>query len=454
MFFGDIHVSTTNSCSQPCQDIDSRTGEILNPGETRCMDISSFLSNLFQKAESKGEYIDFYLEIPFLAKNRPIPSRNFLANRVPEVGYIPKLFAIFYDCFTKNYCNFKYVRFHYVDVRNQYQRSDIHDLVMRMHAIIKADPRKLVPMRAMPGYSPLIEEVITSAEPETATTTWKFATFENYLTERYEKYPTAFVSERQGFVRTGRHPYFEITDLLIRATYSSDKGAEPRNFQLFHLMLTSNDYAADARRLFADVLRQLDTPSALEVDQILVNVNLLVNRHGANMHRIRAQLFELELEGKEKEAANIVDFISKLYRANSTNGTILAGWQEVMNFYVIFISTATTEEVNKQFAQLTVALNKFPRERIVPGAATVTLDMDAYTLARMERTYPAAKKGHVPSKLVVVYAGNHHIDTYLAYYSQVEGIQFTGDNPNNLVPYSLIPDPIRCLTIDASVFTL
>lgn len=145
-FFGDAHFSMTGTC-KPCQDISVPSLQVVNPpnGEN-CYDISLLLAEVFTKASEERKWIDFYIEIPFLTtKNNFKPSSSDVADGIDRFGYIYKLYYIFYNCLNKAGCKYDTTRFHYVDVRLEYQKSDLGKLTEDIKQIIAMSGQKLPP---------------------------------------------------------------------------------------------------------------------------------------------------------------------------------------------------------------------------------------------------------------------------------------------------------------------
>ena len=79
----------------------------------------------------------------------------------------------------------------------------------------------------------------------------------------------------------------------------------------------------------------------------------------------------------------------------------------------------------------------------------VSLLMDAYTLARMFRTYPG--KNHIDSSKSIVYAGDAHISTYVDFLETQMGARFNKYNPNKdkLKNYEALS---RCIDVNLDDF--
>ena len=122
-------------------------------------------------------------------------------------------------------CKYDTTRFHYVDVRLEYQKADLKGLTEDIKQIIAMSGQKLPPV-----YS-------TS-----------FIVYESYVsTIRVRESMQEFAKMVMRKERK-RNSYIEETDKLMRELYFSGGQTmagkiDPKNFKLFKLYLTSDNFA-------------------------------------------------------------------------------------------------------------------------------------------------------------------------------------------------------------------
>ena len=430
-FFGDAHFSMMGTC-KPCKDIKIPSLQMNIPENSAdCDDISVLLSEVFSKASVEKKWIDFYIEIPFLSTNKFRPSDRDVASGIDSFGYLYKLYYIFYNCLNKTNCKYDTTRFHYVDIRLEYRQSDLKGLTEEMKQIIAMTGQKLPP-----SYGST------------------FIIYESYIsTIRVENCVDKFAEMVMNNDRK-RNSYIEETDKLMRDLYFSGGQTmtgkiEPKNFRLFKLYLTSDNFLKDATDLI-DLSSVRDGKELLELRDQLAPPTMMVNRKGKNMHRIRSQLLSLEEEGKGELVNNIVNFIVEQYIKNVNNSSIIDLWRSLMIAYDGYINAKyrAIDDVHFLIDKLSQEFRKLMQITSVTISG-VSLLMDAYTLARIFRSYPG--KDHVDSVKSIVYAGDAHISTYVKFFESVLGVDFKKYNPNNknLKNYESLS---RCLSVDMSDF--
>ncbi len=418
-FFGDAHFSMTGTC-KPCKDIKIPSLQMtIPPNAENCDEISVLLSEIFTKASLEKKWIDFYIEIPFLSTNKFRPSDRDVASGIDSFGYLYKLYYIFYNCLNKTNCKYDTTRFHYVDIRLEYRQSDLKGLTEEMKQIIAMTGQKLPPTYGS-----------------------TFIIYESYIsTIRVENCVDKFAEMVMKNDRT-RNSYIEETDKLMRDLYFSGGQTmtgkiEPKNFRLFKLYLTSDNFLKDVTDLI-DLSSVKDGKELLELSQ------------GKNMHRIRSQLLSLEEEGKGELANNILNFIVDQYIKNVNNSSIIDLWRSLMIAYDGYINAKyrAIDDVHFLIDKLSQEFRKLMQITSVTISG-VSLLMDTYTLARIFRTYPG--KNHIDSLKSIVYAGDAHISTYVNFFETVIGVGFQKYNPNkdNLKNYESLS---RCLSVDISDF--
>ena len=429
-FYGDSHFSMSGTC-KPCKDIQIPSLKPnIPPNSENCDDISVLLSNVFTQASAEKKWIDFYIEIPFLPKNKFRPTDKDVQEGVDDLGYLYKLYYIFYNCLNKTDCKYDTTRFHYVDVRLEYRQNDLEGLTEEMKQIIDMSGQK-----APPSY------------------TTYFNVYESYLSmERVEK----CMNELTRMVmrqNRDRNSYIENTDKLMKDLYFSGGQTmsgkiEPKNYRLFKLYLTSDNFLQDATDLM-DLSSLTNAQELLSARDHLVPPTMLVNRKGKTMHRIRSQLLSLEEEGQAELAETIVNFMLKQYLEKVNNSTIIDLWRSLMITYDGYINAKY--RTMKDVYMLMDKLNKEFQKLMQIISVTIngwSLLMDAYTLSRMFRSYPG--KNHVDSVKSIVYAGDAHISTYVNFFETVFNSSFHKYDPNKNL--NVLKSLTRCLDVDMSHF--
>lgn len=433
-----------NTCSQPCNDFDLMP--LTRKQGANCYDITALLDQIFKRAEQSGEIVDFYLEIPFLPKNIPYPSQEYIQRMIKSLGYIYKLFYVFWPCFIKKNCDYKTTRFHYVDVRLQYQ-SDMSGQVVSGEDLISM----------MAGQNE-----------------WRTipATFEMYLLLTRIRGSIRSLGQMLGNNQNQRDEYIETTDLLMKDLFLSGGQTltgfvEPKNVKLFRLYLESDNFIEDVNKLFANALSQIPVRDRVDVKQALYQPSLLIyNRDGKPvMHRVRAQLWELEKEGQGQgqRAKSIHDFVLNEYITNSSNiNDFLNIWESLMRIYNII--TGRSKEMFRTMQDVVNYINNFrlQYEHLMEKSSMIitsnSLLMDAYTLFRLFRKF-----GEANSTRAIVYAGNAHIETYVKFFERILGAKFAKYEPNKEIFELAMSDRVnietavtkttRCIPIDINSFS-
>ena len=447
-FFGDAHYSMTGTCDKPCNDVDitapnfrGSLNEMIN-SNVPCWDIAVLLSNMFNDAAAKGKWIDFYIEIPFI---KLIAPEFHVRSNVEQAGYLYKLYYVFYNCFAKIKCNYSTTRFHYVDVRQQYKSVDLASLTDELKHLLEA-----------------------MSEPQYNVGT--FASYEMYIVfERIQKsirrLSEIILKSRMEGNKIERSAYIEETDKLVRDLYFSGGQTmtgkiEPKNVRLLKLYLLSDNFDRDVKNLMNESI--LVSTEPIKLLESLIPVSLIVNRRGKNMHRIRAQLEALENEGQGDLTNRIVPFILETYNREVNVNKIIDLWRSITLTYEGLLDSKF-----KKFDDVSTLMNKFAIEYkkaskfMSMSVSGASLLMDAYTLARMFRSYPNEnKRTHINSSKNIVYAGDAHIQTYVNFFETVLGTSFIKYEPNkeflkrfhsddpNINP----KDIIRCLNVNLSDF--
>jgi len=398
-FFGDIHWSRTNECILPCKSINS-DGKYGNfPGSKSCWDMARLLADIFDRAEAKGEYVDFYLEIPFIRKNKYRPTKEQVKKSSKHVGNLYNLYHIFYDCFNKNNCKWKNVRFHYIETRAQF--TDV------------------------PGGSPDIYALV----------------FEKYVINRINNVILMLKGKKKL-----DDTYIKNTNILVKYVYNNP---EPLNVLLFKLYLISDNYTEDVRNATEDMMNLLYTDDENmdknNISNILYNDDLIVNRRGKNMHRTRAQLEALEQEGQGELAHKIISYVWDSYIKHTDNESVGIMWNTIMNGYEIRI------ENPQSFKNLISEITKL-NSRALKRNEVIYLVMDIYVLARMFRSFPDTN--HIDSKTKIIYSGVDHSQTYVNFFRDVLDTEFNAYGEYNLYPTYLgyLFSTNRCIGVNINDF--
>lgn len=443
MLFGDLHNSLGNNCGV-CQDISINNLSPINIDNNSCTDISFLLTEIFEKARLNKEYVDFYLEIPFIPRGTKGPSKTFLQQAVKRLGYMYKLYYIFNDCFNKTNCQYDNVRFHYVDVRLKYKIIDMKSMLDILKSNIGDVP-------------PEIMEKIPKNVPETYET--DVITFEKYLTIMRIPKVIDILTNMIRFDDRSPQKYIENTDKLMKATYYSQQTLvglkEPGNSQLFDIYLTSDNFPEAVKQLYQNSLDNIEeSKDLLEIYDHLLVPSLIVNRKGKSMHKIRAQLEALEMENKQELADKIVNYLKSEFRSRVVNKDIIQIWDKIIKLY-----RDLTQSKFRSLGDIEIFKNQIIRDYQIFDELTVlsvdsnSLLMDAYLLARMFRSFPGSN--HIDSKTKIIYAGDAHISNYVKFLETL-GNDFYKFNPNQKYIDDISIDNIkrikRCVAVNKDLF--
>ena len=113
-FIGDRHFGFENSCNyKDCLYMNKKYQTVGT--DIKCLETSKLLDILFKIAKMNNEYVDVYLEYPYVNKRipeHPSPYVNLSAD------FMSKTLNFLFECMKKKpECEYKNVRFNYVDVR-------------------------------------------------------------------------------------------------------------------------------------------------------------------------------------------------------------------------------------------------------------------------------------------------------------------------------------------------
>lgn len=409
-FFSDAHHSTSGTCPAPCDP------------EANCFDITTLLIDIFQRAAKKNQWVDFYLEVPYIARTRYHPTREQLAKFSQDIIY--KIYVEFWDCFIKQGCIYNTTRFHYVDIRQTFRTTD----------------------QKISGDITIYEHYIESRVQDSIR-----KLLEMYITQ----------SPQQD-------DFIENTDLLITDLYKSGgqtmtSAVEPKNKRMFRMYLESDNYYNDVGDLFENALVNIKggEPARIEIRRYMLPGELIVERDGKFMHKIRAQLYELSKESPDQAllAEKIKNFCLSQYNKINSNVQLVIIWNGVMKIYRQMIGKQS--EKFRTLGGLKVSIDDLSdqvKKHSLLSTMIVSsnsLIMDAYTLARMFREFPRSSH-HVNSTRAIIYAGHKHIKNYIAFFYKTFGSEIIEYNPNkrllenfNLKNYNQLS---RCISINIDDF--
>lgn len=352
-FFGDRHGSIRHVCPEPCSNFNN------------CYDITQLISDMSRYDDS---IIDFYIEHPFLGKSMKIkPSNEYFSEDELNVGYLHKIASTFWPCIQKEIsCIYPNIRFHYIDIRYTFELNDY------------------------------------SWQP-------KIMTMDNYIiTERLGN-----CYKRLLYIgnKNEKDLYIEDTNSLFQYFYDSNG----RIKKLFTIILSSRNYESDVKKLISK-LHITENKTVYEIINILFNTDYIVNRDGNNLHRIGAQLYELQQDGEDELSKNIMDFMNTEYEINPN---ILEQWNYIYNLYL--------NRMTKYYYNDILNIDKGMILNL--DIKNTSLLTDAYTLARMFRKFN--DKDHEDSKRVIIFAGYQHIKRYHRFFVEYLNVEFI-DIPNDV----------------------
>lgn len=159
-----------------------------------------------------------------------------------------------------------------------------------------------------------------------------------------------------------------------------------------------------------------------------------------NVHKIRNQLLQLELQGDSEKAESLRLFVYRKFNLLNL-GRITNLFDLYNKILMIYISTGRIDNL----PNITI-----DNEVIVTLLFYDALMMDLYTLARMFRTYPQefrnSKKDraqHVSPSYIIEYAGAAHIKNVIEYLTSIGAEK---------VPFAVRRNGERCLRVPNDIF--
>ena len=392
LFFADVHESLANECL-PCKSLNDDLTDNNPPGSENCWHITRLLSDIFSK---DGVIADMFLEIPFIGKSAPRPSKREIKSSISRVGEINKLHYLFFDCFDKKQCKFKNVRFHYVNNRHRYTIGSEGELLYKHNTLEKV------------GLIPLINKSLEII---------------NYIS-------------KTKIIYHELKEHIELTNQILTEFFSNNIG-----FKLLKLILTSDNYSKDVSSLLDSLLGKI--PNEEEIMSDIIFSNLLVDREGKNMHRVRAQLYALSQEGQEEVVSKITKFILDKYSETIRDDELMQKWNNFMTLYKKLIKgvIVNDNEIIKTSSEVKNIVGFFDYRN--------SYIMDSYILGRMFRTFPETQ--HKISNKRTVYAGVNHIITLTEFFEKEMNVSFNKYGSSRSV--STDSNKInRCIDIDINKF--
>lgn len=408
----DAHYSLIGSCPiEDCMDHNVNGNDIGNPN-SNCSFIRRLLKDIFEVANQNGIGVDFYLEYPYALTNDAWSQVDIQAQN----NFIFRIAQIFKDCFTKRKgrCDYGNVRFHYLDIRQ------------------------------------------ILAQPNQQSNIW--SSFGKFLfLNLVRRETTAFVKKVApygpfGDIKKLDRPIdnMEMLNTVINKMYKNNGEVAKKIFRLY---LESDDFVRD----LMTVLMQNFERNFLQSEDMKAHLSaafsLLTERDNKIMHRIRAQLYELEKEGKRQLADMIKQTALVEFEKNIDPKDTLDFWYKIYSAYKSFIRVRQTGiqsfgKLKEQDAQRLNTVLELVKDLDNPNANIVkshALLADAYLLGRLFREYTQPRHGRQPgfkSKIKMIYAGDAHIEKYYDFldaigYSKV----YEYSNMKNISDYS------RCVVV-------
>lgn len=415
ILFGDVHFSLhEKTCKEECKDIinvNSNMMMLSNPGNSNCWYVTRLIHDIIEK--HKNKYVDVYLEFPFIPKDGYFPTKGEIESVVGKLGWIYKVFYDFYGCFRKDNCRYKNARFHYVDPRLRFAHSKQNITGQGGMNVESTSIDSEISDYIEISINMLAENIFNNVRSKINVIEW--------LDQAMKMFYTG------GTTMTGRIPSLSEN--------------------LFKLHLTSDNFIEDSLVEINKHLSRNDNRLIRELIKKFIDTSMLVERRGKTMHRVRAQLEALEMEGKSELARKIVSFSMRKYNEFANKDVILGLWGRIMKVYKNFINPKT-REFGDEFKTLSEIQKEY--EKSFGGLATAevtstALLMDVYLLARMFRTFP--NTNHTNSSIRIIYAGDAHIDTYNEFLSSALGVKmYKYGDPRSLKNYK------RCVDVDINKF--
>lgn len=423
ILFGDQHQSFEGECNMPCANANYELRDLSKPNkfkrdvfqhgkflkvldpdafvnEVLCYTADGIIARTIRLANAKNEYVDVYLESAMLGEEGNIPSN-------PTSSMALTLKSYWRCLYNRNTCPYKNARFHYVDIR------------------LKTIPEKFFDFMRL-YYEPKI--FINGTD-----------TLDDHLKFVYYDIVTKIFFDNDRFINSTLFQYYKLcieSDNFIKDTESflADKFIVDNTYteSIIDLMVqryqpwdinnpnsvrnSHNGYALNyVKGEIHRTIEQLPT----KIRSMLSDPSLITKRDGKVMHRIRAQLYGLKVQGDGNRARSLRDFIYRKMSDIQINMP-LTYLRNSNNARIRYIETHDRE-----------VLNAYGFFGGVPLLQIDSYMMDLYTLARMFRTYPIehrtqnkSREEHILPKYIIENAGTAHVKI-ITEYLQEQGAQIT-----------------------------
>jgi hypothetical protein len=366
--FGDEHFDKKGNCETDYKNVKISCLQVdkHNSKKKVCYDFVYFLEKLFNINEKSKEYIDFYLETPF-------QKRYMRQEKTGDVDYITSIEKVFKKCFLRNKskCKFKKTRFHYIDfrIKNVKTVSSITYILVNFIQTIK---KQINHFKDDKKKIKIIKNKIR---------------FYDILAKRlYQK---------------------KINQKLLQS-YFEDNFRETMN------------------KIFKQVTRGLNQKKykryLIYVKKVFKQAsNYYKIRNKKKVHLIKSQLDALRKEGVQFKNHEMADLIEEFVKKNYNNKVDLVLFQSYFKDYIVQLNKYIKNKNIDEYDEYNKKINQFLMGSIIEMDAHI---FDAYLLGRLFRTFKYTKrKKHIPSKTIVIYAGNYHIQNYVNFFVDVLGMK-------------------------------
>ena len=358
-FFGDEHFDKLGNCET------NYKGE-----KIPCLSIGNDVSKkkvcydfvyFLKKLFEVNEKHDEYIDFYM---ETPFQRRFMRPGKADDLDYLASLEKTFKNCFrrSKTKCKFKKTRFHYIDFRLK-------------------DPKNITSVNYIPVkfiYS--IKKQIERKD-----------TIRSKLQEKIQFYK----------IFTNRLLKKSINQKLIQSYFS-------------------DNFISTLNQVFKNVTKGLNQKKfkkyLISVKKIFKEASQYYKiRNGKKIHLIQSQLNALEKENVKFNNRKISPLIKRFVLQNYKNKIDIESLSQIWKEYIDkFYKDSSKDSYTKQLEEFIVG-------------SFIEMDahpFDAYLLGRMFRTFAFTKRAeHIPSKVVVVYAGNYHIQNYVNFFTKELGLK-------------------------------
>lgn len=404
ILFSDRHFSLEGICDVPTQ-----------------YTVPDVISKIIRNAEQKGQYVDVYLEAPY----GPVVRESY-RHRGDPLGFTVD---VFFDClYNKIMCPYKNGRFHYVNVRN-----------LPMEARIGVDMASKI--------FNFIHRVLFKYRPNMFMS--KIDTLEVHLDFFAYDYVINVMLNTPHFIGSNLWIYYHLC-------ISSDDFVNDVEAYLNALPQFPASYVEDTITMLTHRYQEELSPESIRdavmtkmittikmIRSVLLSQGLFTERYGKVMHKIRAQLYGLELQGEGERAESLRQFMLNEFSTKDLTTIIVffRKYNAVRMAYLNDNNPVWFESLPRLPMRVVNTLDEY--------LSTGSLMMDLYTLARMFRVFPAQFRTknkpirtHISPSYIIEYAGAFHIENIIRY------LITTGAQ---IVPFDVVKVNKRCLSVPASI---